>query len=162
VLTIEGFIGGLIVGFILFAAIYYVVPNRKLTWATTWPGALVTAVLFNLFEVLFPIYQRIFLKNAGLGSAAGLAVVILIFLYYVGVITLIGAEVNSWVAGLRPLGKTLPELFRQERREGVGNAPGAPRTGVSRTQQPARPGVDANQGARPDAGRRPDTRQPAT
>ncbi len=162
VLTIEGFIGGLIVGFILFSAIYYVVPNRKVTWATTWPGALVTAVLFNLFEVLFPIYQRIFLKSAGLGSVAGLAVVILIFLYYVGVITLIGAEVNSWVSGLRPLGKTLPELFRQERREGVGNAPGAPTTGISRTQQSARPGVDARQSARPDVGRRTDTRQPAT
>ena len=125
VLTVEGFIGGVIVAFILFGVIYYVVPNTQRSWANTWPGALTTAVLLNLFEVLFPIYQRIFLKNAGLGSAAGLAVVILIFLYYVGVITLLGAEINSWVSGLRPLGATLPQLFRNEREEGVGETPRA-------------------------------------
>jgi len=125
VLTVEGFIGGVIVAFILFAAIYYVVPNIQQRWATTWPGALATAVLLNLFELLFPIYQRIFLKNAGLGSAAGLAIVILIFLYYIGVITLLGAEINAWVSGLRPLGATLPQLYRNQRQAGNGNAPGS-------------------------------------
>ncbi|HZC05970.1 MAG TPA: YhjD/YihY/BrkB family envelope integrity protein [Ktedonobacterales bacterium] len=153
VLTVEGFIGGVIVGFIMFAAIYFVVPNRRVSWATTWPGALTVAVLLNLFEVLFPIYQRLFLKNAGLGSAAGLAVVILIFLYYVGVITLLGAEINAWASGLRPLGKTLPQLFRDERREGVGNAPGAPTTGVSRTPPPTHAGGTDTGSGRPDAGR---------
>ena len=153
VLTAEGFVGGVIVGFILFAAIYYVVPNRKLTWKTVWPGALTVSVLMNLFEVLFPIYQRLFLKNAGFGSAAGLAIVILIFLYYVGVITILGAEINAWVSGLRPLGKTLPELFRQERIEGVGNAPGAQRTGVSRTQPPTTSGGSNTNAGRDDARR---------
>jgi len=170
VLTVEGFIGGVIVGFILFGAIYYVVPNRKVDWATTWPGALAAAVLLNLFEVLFPIYQGIFLRNAGYGSVAGLLVVVLIFLYYVGFITLLGAEVNAWVSGLRPLGATLPELFRQERRAGEGNAPGAPRTGVSRTPPPRgaggtggtaprRPDVSRPDTGRPDTGR-PDTGRP--
>ena len=136
VLTVEGMIGGMLAAFILFAAIYYVVPNRKVDWKAVWPGALVAAALLNLYEALFPIYQGVFLKNAGYGSAAGLAVIILVFLYYVGFITLLGAEINAWITGLRPLGVTLPELFHQERREGVGNAPGAPRGGVSRTAQP--------------------------
>lgn len=118
---LEGFVGGLLVAFLLFAAIYYIVPNRKLNWSSTWPGALAASALLNLYEILFPIYQSVFLKNAGLGSVAGLAVVILIFLYYVGFITLLGAEINAWASGLRPLGATLPELFRQERVEGVGN-----------------------------------------
>lgn len=139
VLTIEGVIGGVVIGFVLFAAMYYVVPNRKMTWKMTWPGALTASLLLNLYEILFPIYRGLFLKNAGYGSVAGLAVVILIFLYYVGFITLLGAEINAWVSGLRPLGATLPELFRQERREGAGNAPGAPRTGVSRTPPSAKP-----------------------
>lgn len=125
VLAVEGFIGGVIVAFILFAVVYYVVPNLQQRWATTWPGALATAVLLNLFELIFPIYQRIFLKNAGLGSAAGLAIVILIFLYYIGVITLLGAEINAWVSGLRPLGATLPQLFRDQRQTGAGNAAGS-------------------------------------
>lgn len=136
-LTIEGMIGGVLVGFIMFATIYYIVPNRKVGWATVWPGALTAAVLLNLYEALFPIYQSIFLKNAGYGSIIGLAVIVLVFLYYVGFITLLGAEINAWATGLRPLGAMLPELFQQERREGVGNAPGAPSTGVSRTAQPS-------------------------
>lgn len=117
---IEGFVGGLLVGFIMFAAIYFIVPNRKLDWRATWPGALAASALLNIYEVLFPIYQHLFLSKAGLGSVAGFAVVILIFLYYIGFITLIGAEINTWVSGLRPLGATLPELFQQERLEGVG------------------------------------------
>jgi uncharacterized BrkB/YihY/UPF0761 family membrane protein len=125
VLTIEGFVGGVVVAFILFAVIYYVVPNTRQRWATTWPGALATAVLLNLFEILFPIYQQIFLKNAGFGSAAGLVIVILIFLYYIGVITLLGAEINAWASGLRPLGATLPQLFRNQRQAGKGSAPEA-------------------------------------
>jgi hypothetical protein len=145
VLTVEGFVGGLAVAFIMFSAIYFVVPNRTLSWSATWPGALVTAFLLNIYEVLFPIYQRIFLKSASLGSVAGLAVVILIFLYYIGVITLIGAEINAWVSGLRPLGATLPELFRQERLEGVGGAPhasskaGAASVRANASQRPAGP-----------------------
>lgn len=133
VLTLEGFAGGLVVAFIMFAAIYFVVPNRKLHWASTWPGALAASVLLNLYETLFPIYQSVFLKNAGYGSVAGLAVVILIFLYYIGFITLLGAEINAWVSGLRPLGATLPELFRRERQYGIGNTPDAPRSDLSRT-----------------------------
>lgn len=124
VVGVEGFVGGLLVAFIMFVAIYFFVPNRSLEWRATWPGALAAAALLNIYEVLFPIYQHLFLAKAGLGSVAGFAVVILIFLYYVGFITLFGAEINAWVSGLRPLGATLPELFRQERLEGVGEAPG--------------------------------------
>lgn len=150
VLTVEGFIGGVIVAFILFAAIYFVVPNRKLSWSTTWPGALAAAVLLNLYEILFPIYQGIFLKNAGYGSVAGLAVVILIFLYYIGFITLLGAEINAWASGLRPLGATLPELFRQERNEGVGNASNTSGAGSNR---PSRSPGARGSSARGDAAR---------
>lgn len=132
----EGFVGGLLIACVMFGSMYLVVPNRKLKWVMIWPGALTAALLLILFEALFPIYQRLFLKGAGFGTVAGLALVILIFLYYVGVITLLGAEINAWAGGLRPLGSTLPQLFRQERREGVGNAPGVPSAGVSRTQPP--------------------------
>lgn len=118
----EGFVGGLLVAFIMFAAIYSFVPNRKLEWRFVWPGALAASALLNIYEVLFPIYQHLFLSKAGLGSVAGFAVVILIFLYYIGFITLMGAEINAWVSGLRPLNATLPELFQQERLEGIGEA----------------------------------------
>ncbi|HEX8032940.1 MAG TPA: YihY/virulence factor BrkB family protein, partial [Ktedonobacterales bacterium] len=123
--TAEGFITGGIAAFILFAAIYFVVPNRKVTWKTVWPGALFAAVLLSLYGVLFPIYQGLFLKNAGYGSVVGLAIVVLIFLYYIGLISLLGAEMNTWRVGLRPLGKKLPQLFLAEEQRSDSAAPSA-------------------------------------
>lgn len=125
VTMVEGFISGGIAAFILFAAIYFVVPNCKLTWKTVWPGALFAAVLLSLYEALFPIYQTLFLKNAGYGSVVGLAIVILIFLYYIGFISLLGAEMNAWRVGLRPLGATLPQLFRAQQQRDSSAAPSA-------------------------------------
>lgn len=112
-LNIEGVIAGIVFAFIVFAAIYLVVPNRDLTWRAVWPGALVAAALLNLFEALFPLYRAIFLRNPGYGSTIGLAIVVLAFLYYVGLITLLGAEVNSWALGLRPRGASLPQIARR-------------------------------------------------
>src|SRR5579859_1573827 len=112
-----GLIGGVFVTFILFLAMYLVVPNRhhplRHALKVSWRGALAAAVLLTLYQQLFPLYQSVFLRNAGYGSAAGLAIITLVFLYYAGFITLLGAEVNAWYEGLRPLGATLPELYRQ-------------------------------------------------
>jgi uncharacterized BrkB/YihY/UPF0761 family membrane protein len=39
-------------------------------------------------------------------------VVIILFLYGIGYFTLLGAEINAWAEGLRPLGAMLPDLYR--------------------------------------------------
>ncbi|MDE3229645.1 MAG: YihY/virulence factor BrkB family protein [Chloroflexota bacterium] len=130
-LNIEGVIAGVVLAFIIFAAIYRVVPNRVVAWRAVWPGALVAAALLNLFEALFPLYRAIFLRNPGYGSAIGLAIVALVFLYYVGLITLLGAEVNSWALGLRPRGANLQQIAR--RADTPADAPQAnPRQGQRR------------------------------
>lgn len=121
-LTYLGRMGaGLLATFILFLAMYVFVPNNGLlrrggwrdAWRGSWRGALAAAALMTLYEQLFPLYQSLFLRNAGYGSAVGLAIVAIIFLYYAGFITLVGAEVNAWRQGLRPLGVTLPDLYRE-------------------------------------------------
>lgn len=120
-LNIAGVVAGVVLAFVIFAAIFLVVPNRAVAWRAVWPGALVAAALLNLFEALFPLYRAIFLRNPGYGSAIGLAIVVLVFLYYVGLITLLGAEVNSWALGLRPRGANLPQIAR--RAEAPADAP---------------------------------------
>lgn len=114
---LEGLIAGVIISFLLFFIMYMFVPNRgqslRRDWRGAWRGALAAAALLMLYEQLFPLYQSLFLRNAGYGSAIGLVIIAVIFLYYVGFITLLGAEVNAWAEGLRPLGATLPDLFRE-------------------------------------------------
>src|SRR6266487_4724566 len=90
---IGGIVSGLIVSFILFEAIYFVVPNQRISWRNSWRGAVVAAVLLELFLVAFPFYITHFL--GGYAGQIGFAVILLIFFYYFAVILLLGAEVNA-------------------------------------------------------------------
>jgi YihY family inner membrane protein len=91
---LAGLLGGFIVAFILFEAIYFVVPNQKISWRNSWCGAVVAAIALELFLLLFPIYIRYGLKNYT--GQVGFAVILLLFFYYFAVILMIGAEVNAF------------------------------------------------------------------
>jgi YihY family inner membrane protein len=94
-----GILSAFIVAMALFGAIYIVVPNRPVQWQEIWKGTLAGAGSLVLYELLFPLYQNVFLKPGNYGSLAGFAVVILVFFYYFAFILLLGAEINSWAAG---------------------------------------------------------------
>ena len=86
---------GILAGFSLFTVIYFVVPNRKLRLRQVWPGALVTGILFEVVTLIFPVYLSI---NKGLnayGKTFGLFFLLMTFFYFVGLITMVGVEVNS-------------------------------------------------------------------
>jgi len=86
---------------LLFGILYMVVPNRRVWPHEIWKGTVVATLLLVLYEVVFPLYEGVFLQPQNYGTAAGFAVVILIFFYYLAFILLLGAEINSWAAGQR-------------------------------------------------------------
>ncbi|MBE3559023.1 MAG: YihY/virulence factor BrkB family protein [Ktedonobacteraceae bacterium] len=97
-----GIIGSLIAAYILFEVIYVVVPNQRISFHNSWPGALVAAIAQVLFIQLFPLYQHFAMKNYA--GFVGFAVILLIFFYYFAVILMLGAEVNAFFReGIRPL-----------------------------------------------------------
>lgn len=86
----------------LFAAIYKLLPNRRLAWMDVFVGALVTAFLFTIGKSLIGWY----LGTAGIASlygAAGALMVVLIWIYYSTQIFLLGAEFTRAWAGLRAI-----------------------------------------------------------
>jgi YihY family inner membrane protein len=85
---------GLLLAFILFEAIYIVVPNQKISWRNSWRGAASSAVLLETFLVAFPFYVTHFL--GGYGGQIGLVIILLVFFYYFAVILLLGGEVNAF------------------------------------------------------------------
>ncbi len=93
--TIAGIVSGLIVSFVLFEAIYFIVPNQRISWRNSWRGAVVASILLNVFLVAFPFYVAHFL--GGYAGQIGFAVILLIFFYYFAVILLLGAEVNAYI-----------------------------------------------------------------
>jgi membrane protein len=86
---------GIVAGVILFAAIYFVVPNRQQTFTKVLPGALLAGVLFELITLVFPLYISLTNSVATYGKEFGLFFVLMTFFFFLGLITMIGVELNS-------------------------------------------------------------------
>ena len=75
----------------IFALIFRVLPDAKISWGDVWGGALLTAVLFTAGKFLIGTYIGL----SGVGDtygAAGAVVVILLWVYYSTVILIFGAH----------------------------------------------------------------------
>ena len=90
------FLIGTFSGFVLFFVLYYVVPNRKQEIRQVWPGALFAGVAFELLTLSFPLYLQV--AGQGMnqyGRTFGLLFILMFFFYFLGVITVLGVEINS-------------------------------------------------------------------
>lgn len=92
--------GSLIVSGILLETIYLVIPNQHISFKNSWPGAVIGAVLLQLFLFFFPFYIAHFMGSYQ--GNAGFAIILLVFFYYFAVILLLGAEVNAYFAEKLP------------------------------------------------------------
>jgi membrane protein len=88
---------GTVVSFAFFATTYYVVPNRKIKWREVVPGALVAGVLLELVTLVFPLYVSLNSSLQRYGQTFGLLFVLMTFFFFLGLITMVGVEVNSVV-----------------------------------------------------------------
>ncbi|HEU4782556.1 MAG TPA: YhjD/YihY/BrkB family envelope integrity protein [Ktedonobacterales bacterium] len=116
--ALAGVLGNIVAvlsAFVLFGATYLIVPNRRIRLKQVIPGTLLATVLLVPYISLFPLYVDRFLRPDNYGSVAGFAVVILIFFYYLGFILLLGAELNSWIAGRRLVGGDLAAVLQAAR-----------------------------------------------
>ena len=83
----------------LFAAIYKVLPDRRLEWRDVIVGAVGTTVLFTVGKALIGWY----IGGSGMArsyGAAGALVVVLLWVYYSAQVFLLGAEFTRAWAGL--------------------------------------------------------------
>jgi len=104
ILTVVGPLTSIGILFLLFLAIYIIVPNITLSFRHAWRGALTAAVLVAIVELIFPIYSNIFLNgNQKYGGVFLSVLVLIIFLWFFNVILMIGAQVNTVAMGLKPL-----------------------------------------------------------
>jgi membrane protein len=78
---IAGILVSTFVAFVLFEIMYWLIPNKKMSFKVTWCGALVAAFTLEIFIILFPLYVRRFMGNYAGKSIIGKAFLINIFLY---------------------------------------------------------------------------------
>lgn len=76
---------------LLFAALYKVLPNKKLEWRDVIVASVGTAILFEIGQTLIGYYLANFI-SANIYGAAGGIIVLLIWVYYSAQLFLLGAE----------------------------------------------------------------------
>jgi membrane protein len=88
---------------LLFAMMFKWLPDTHVAWRDVWPGAAVTAALFEIGKVLIGLYIGKQALESTYGAAASL-VVLLIWVYYSSQLVLMGAEFTRAYATRRALG----------------------------------------------------------
>jgi membrane protein len=86
---------GILDATVLFAAIYYVVPNRRQRLRQVLPGAVGAAALFEGFTLAFPLYFRFSGGFATYGQTFALFFLLLFYFFVLGQIVMIGGAVNA-------------------------------------------------------------------
>ena len=80
----------------LFAAMFNVLPDAKVSWRDCWVGGIATAVLFDLGKYAIGLYVAKSHPGSAFGAAGSLAV-LFVWIYYAAVIVLLGAEfTQAW------------------------------------------------------------------
>ena len=127
---------GVAAGFLLFGTMYYVVPNRRQRFSEVWPGALLAGIGFEALSLAFPLYLSL---NKGInqyGKAFALLFILLAYFYFLGLITILGAELNSLLHPVpvsRPAQAEASDVPRSARRmPSVPAGPEPPRPARSR------------------------------
>lgn len=101
-LSLGGILGALIAAFLLFEVIYLVVPNQKISFRNSWPGAVCAAIATEVVLTIFPLIIRLLFGSYA--GPIGFAVILLLFFYIFSMLLLLGAEVNaSFFEGVRPI-----------------------------------------------------------
>ncbi len=112
-LSIISILGSLIVSWILFEAIYIIVPHQHISFRNSWRGAVIAAIGLQIYLTLFPLYVTHFMK--GYGGQAGFALILIVFFYYFSVILLLGAQVNAFFAeGIQKTPQSIASLVHKE------------------------------------------------
>jgi membrane protein len=91
ILETLNFLASLALITVLFAAIYKVVPDRRIEWRDVIVGAVATALLFTIGKFLIGLYLGSSTVASSYGAAGGL-IVALLWVYYSAQIFLFGAE----------------------------------------------------------------------
>jgi membrane protein len=79
--------------FVAFLVIYRIVPNRAVTLAEVWPGAVVAALLWSLLRIGFTFYVTGIAKYDTAFGPISTGITLIVFLYFASVVILLGAEV---------------------------------------------------------------------
>lgn len=108
---------------VLFAAIFRFLPDAEIAWRDVWVGAFVTSMLFVIGKFVIGFYLGRSAPGDAYGAASALAV-ILVWIYYAGMIVLFGAEfTQAWAQRIGARKRPEPGAVHVEHREVASSTP---------------------------------------
>ncbi len=128
---------GIASGVVLFFVIFWLVPKERPKPQHIVAGALFSGVLFYVLSLVFPLYISL---NRGInqyGNQFAFLFTLLFFFYFLGLITVLGIEINATLFPLREPGKEPASQAGPAPGSDSGPGPRAPRRDAT-----ARPTVD--------------------
>jgi uncharacterized BrkB/YihY/UPF0761 family membrane protein len=84
----------------LFLLMYKLLPNVIQGWRDVMPGALLSSALLLVVSQVFPLYVALFPPNQAY-ALFGVFLVLTFWLYLVGFVFVLGAELNAFLHGVR-------------------------------------------------------------
>lgn len=81
---------------LVFLMLYKFIPNRKATFRSQLPGAVLSAVCWSTFSFFFSIYVDFFSGAANMYGSMTTIVLILLWMYFCMMFVMIGAQVNYY------------------------------------------------------------------
>ena len=105
----------LVVLALIFLMVYKFLPNRKTSFRSQVPGAVISAVAWSLFSLGFSVYLDYYDGVYNMYGRLTTIILILLWLYFCMYIVLIGAEINAYFEErLRRLHRVASERIRNE------------------------------------------------
>lgn len=98
VLQVASFCLSLAIETVLFGSIYKLLPNFDVHWSEVWIGAFVAALLFSLGKILLSYYLGRSAISSYYGAASSV-LILLLWIYYSGLILYFGAELAAVSSG---------------------------------------------------------------
>lgn len=89
------FILSSVILFIVFSAVYFLTPNRKMKCATVVPGAVFSTIGWILASMGFSFYVNNFGNYTFMYGSLGVIIVLMMWFYITGAVLIIGGEING-------------------------------------------------------------------
>lgn len=97
---------------VIFSALYYFIPCKKLRFREAMPGAVLTSVFWIIFSMLFAYYVNNYGNYSKLYGSIGVIIVLMLWLQITSTTILLGGELNALLAHDRELKDRLRENIR--------------------------------------------------
>jgi membrane protein len=95
--AIVGWLVSLVSTGALFLLLYRVLPHKPQRWRQALPGALLATVLLLIILQVFPLYLTIFGQGFEVYAAFGIFLLLMFWLYLLGLALVLGAELNAFL-----------------------------------------------------------------